>query len=162
MGGRGASSSATRFNYDFKGMKMMNDRGISNISERTANFWGNTLFNGMEVKDESNNYVRVNRVSDDGDKIIVNVSEEHLFNTRYGKGLILDENHVLWINNWQVNNNFRAKGNEIVLDKKYFKPVDSTRSFDNFTENEDLLQWKTWVKLAKDQQKARGGAFWEK
>ena len=105
-------------------------------------------FNGLNYKECSNKYFTMNRVSDDEQKIVVKVSEEHLLETKYGYALILDYNHVVFLKNWQVDHNYF--GNEVLLAKEYFV-VKEWGEFENFGEEPQNLDWNTWVKAAKDQ-----------
>ena len=52
-------------------------------------------FEGLGVKDRSNQYWEIDRVNQLGNKIIVKVDDVHIFPTKYGYGLRLDD-CVVW------------------------------------------------------------------
>ena len=105
-------------------------------------------FGGLNKRRASNQYWTMNRVSEDESKIVVKVADEHLLETRYGYALILDRNHVVFVKDWQVSKNYF--GNEVVLTKEYFN-VKEWGTFNDFCENEEVLSWKHWLEIAKNQ-----------
>lgn len=90
-------------------------------------------------------------MSDDETRIVVKVANNHLFQTAYGYGLILDSKHVIWLKNWAVSENWF--GNEVMLTKEYFIPkeYDKINKDEFMVENEKELKWETWLELAKTQ-----------
>lgn len=53
-------------------------------------------FSGLNYKEKSNKYFTMNRVSEDENKVVVKVDSVHLFETKYGYALILDNTHVVF------------------------------------------------------------------
>lgn len=115
-------------------------------------------FEGLNHSQYSNKYMTMNRVNADETKVVVRVADCHLFETKYGYGLILDEKHVLWMKDWQVSENWY--GNEVLLNKEYFNVKESNRTFDDFDENDEALTWEHWVEVAKSQQDAGTEVRW--
>lgn len=113
--------------------------------------FNNFRFDGLEAKDISNKYMTMNRLNSDETKIVVKVGDSHLQKTRYGFALILDTNHVVFVKDWQVDQNYY--GNEVLLTKEYFN-VKEWGSFDDFGEEPKNYDWNTWVEAAKAQQNA--------
>ena len=105
-------------------------------------------FNGLNYREFSNKYFTMNRISEDEQKIVVRVADEHLLETKYGYALILDNSHVVFLKNWQVDSNFY--GNEVLLTKEYFI-VKEWGEFDDFDEEPQNLEWNTWLEAAKEQ-----------
>lgn len=109
-------------------------------------------FSGLYVTDESNKYFRINRVSLDENKVIVNIGEDHLIKTRFGYALILDSKHVVFLKDWQVDCNWF--GIEVLLTKEYFKVKEWGDFSDNFDDSEDFLTWESWLNAAREQENA--------
>lgn len=105
-------------------------------------------FSGLEYKDASNKYFTMKRVSEDEKKIVVKVAESQILETRYGYALILDYNHVVFLKNWQVSDNYY--GVEVLINEDYWN-VKEWGEFDGFAEDSDNLNWSTWVEAAKEQ-----------
>lgn len=102
-------------------------------------------FEGLNCKNISNKYMTMNRVSDDKDKIVVKVADSHLQRTKYGYALILDHTHVVFLKDWQVDQNYY--GNEVLLNKKFFNPKE-WGTWEDFFEEPDQLEWDTWMNAA--------------
>ena len=105
-------------------------------------------FEGLNAKKVSNNYMTMNRISDNGEKIVVKVADCHLEKTLYGYALILDQTRVVFLKDWQVSQNYY--GNEVLLDKNYFN-VKTWGNHPLFFESDDNLTFDAWVKLAQEQ-----------
>ena len=75
-------------------------------------------FSGLEYRSKSNKYYTMNRVSEDENKIVVKVADDHLIKTQYGYALILDYSHVVFLKDWQVSCNYF--GNEVLLQREFF------------------------------------------
>lgn len=105
-------------------------------------------FSGLNMKDMSNKYFTMERVSDDETKIVVKVSDSHLVKTKYGYALILNCNHVVFLKEWQVSSNYF--GNEVLMTKEYFN-VKEWGSFDDFDNDDANLSWDSWLSTAKEQ-----------
>lgn len=116
-------------------------------------------FGGLTYYNWSNKYLRVERVDKEETKIVVRIGDEHLQKTQYGYALILDCKHVVFVKDWQVNQNFY--GSEVLLDKNYFN-VKEWGSFDEFDVNEENLDFNTWLQTAKEQMQVIGVASWAK
>lgn len=105
-------------------------------------------FNGLNYRQVTNKYVTMNRVSEDGNKIVVKVADSHLLETRYGYALILDQHHVVFVKDWQVSKNYY--GNEVVLDRNYWT-VKEWGDFDEFFDDETQYSFDEWKKVAEEQ-----------
>lgn len=116
-------------------------------------------FEGLKVRDRSNKYYELNRVSGEGAKIIVKVDDSHLLKTRYGYALILDDRHVVFVKDWQVEQNFY--GNEVLLNKEYFN-VKKWGQHEDFSPNSENHKWETWVRIARKQEAAGNKVRWKK
>lgn len=119
------------------------------ISEKKKGFF-DFIFEGLDWEQKSNNYVTCKRVNEAEDKIVIKVGENQIYKTMYGYALILDVNHVVYLKDWQVSDNYFGK--EVVLDKKYFNLKKTTKDLScDFAENEELLKFENLVKIAKEQ-----------
>ena len=105
-------------------------------------------FEGLNYKNISNKYMTMNRISDDKDKIVVKVADSHLQKTKYGYALILDHTHVIFLKDWQVDQNYY--GNEVLLNKKFFN-VKEWGAWEDFFEEPEQLEWDTWMNAAIEQ-----------
>lgn len=117
-------------------------------------------FNGLDYESYSNKYFTMNRISKDENKIVVKVANEHLIKTIFGYALILDENNVVFLKNWQVSENYF--GNEVLLTRQYFNVKEWGKHTDFFGINKNNHNFDTWLKIAKEQQKAENIVKWEK
>ena len=108
-------------------------------------------FEGLNHHRISNKYLSMNRVSDNKEKIVVKVGDNHILETAYGYALILDSKNVVFLKNWQVSQNYY--GTEVLLDKNYFN-VKKWGNFENLfiEENEEEHKFETWLKAAKLQE----------
>lgn len=109
-------------------------------------------FAGLNLRDKSNKYFTMDRVSADESKIVVKVADEHLLQTKYGYALILDCSHVVWLKNWQVDRNYY--GNEVLLTKEYFVVKEWGDFSEHFCDEPDNLTWENWLNTAKVQDAA--------
>ena len=108
-------------------------------------------FEGLKHHRISNKYLSMNRVSENEEKIVVKVGDNHILETAYGYALILDSKNVVFLKNWQVSRNYY--GTEVLLDKNYFN-VKKWGNFENLfiEENEEEHKFETWSKAAKLQE----------
>lgn len=116
-------------------------------------------FAGLDFKSASNKYWTMKRVNADESKIVVKVDESMLQPTRYGYALILDDKHVVFIKDWQVNINYF--GCEVLLTKEYFN-VKEWGTWESFGDEPQNLEWAEWLRVAKLQQDAETVVKWEK
>lgn len=171
MGGRGARSglsggvgiNATKHNRQ---MELLNDTDfksrtnkahLKNLKE-TYNDFNNYRFDGLNHNMQSNNYMTMDRISKDGDKVVVRVANSHIVDTKYGYGLVLNKDNVVYLKDWQVSKT--NYGNEVLLNKKYFTPKKSSRTFSDFDGSTELLDFSSWQKAAKAQQKEGTNVKW--
>ena len=105
-------------------------------------------FSGLEYRSKSNKYYTMNRVSEDENKIVVKVADDHLIKTQYGYALILDYSHVVFLKDWQVSCNYF--GNEVLLQREFFN-VKERGKHDEFELNEKNLNYDYWLEAAKAQ-----------
>ena len=106
-------------------------------------------FAGLNHREKSNKYFTMNRVSEDENKIVVKVGDSHILKTKYGYALILNAEYVVFLKDWQVDQNFY--GNEVILTKEYFTPKKWGDFSDNFGYEEENLDWNEWLETAKEQ-----------
>lgn len=106
-------------------------------------------FEGLNFRSVSNKYFTMDRTNSDDTKIVVKVASEHLLKTKYGYALILDRNHVVFIKDWQVSDNYF--GIEVLLTKQFFNVKEWGDFSDEFFEEPENLNWNTWVEIAKEQ-----------
>lgn len=108
-------------------------------------------FKALNYRDVSNKYLTMDRVSDDNNKIVVNVGDEHLLPTKYGYALILDEFNVVFLKKWAVDINYF--GNYVLLNRDFWqvKKFKHNRHFDFIGENKNLHDFDFWVEAANDQ-----------
>lgn len=118
----------------------------------------NSVNRGLKPRYTTDNYITMNRVSDTGDKIVVKVAKGQIFETRYGYGLILDKNHVVWLKDFQVYTS--SYGTEVILNKNYFNVKQWGDFSDQFAKNEENYKFETWVNAAKEQEKAGNIVKW--
>jgi hypothetical protein len=117
------------------------------ISKKVQEF-NDFRFAGLNWKQQTNKYITMNRVSEDGTKVVVKVADSHIFKSKFGYGLILDRTHVVWLKDWQVSDNYY--GIEILLDSKYWTPKEWGEHEDFDDEPENLL-FSTWADTAAEQ-----------
>lgn len=116
-------------------------------------------FPKMNARSETNNYWTMDRVGNDGNTIVVKTADSHLIKTKYGYALILDRENVVFLKEWQVNQNYY--GNEVMLNKPYFN-VKKWGNHLDFGKDSENLKWETWLDVAKRQQDAGNQVKWEK
>ena len=109
----------------------------------------------------TNKYVTMDRVSEDGNRVVVRVADEQLFKSQYGYGLILDDSHVAWLKDQNVNRNFY--GNEVVINKQYFKAKEWGDFSSKFGKSETGAEFTFdhWKKVAQEQAAAGTKVEWE-
>jgi hypothetical protein len=110
--------------------------------------FNNFRFAGLDYKEASNKYFTMKRVNAEQTKIVVKVAPDHLVKTKFGYALILDKTHVVFIKDWQVNNNFY--GTEVILTKEYFN-VKEWGDHNEFAISDEFLSFEKWVEVAKAQ-----------
>lgn len=103
-------------------------------------------FDGLKCREVSNKYFTMSRVSEDKNKIIVKVDDNHIVKTRYGYALILNAEYVLFLKEWQVDQNYY--GNEVLLNKEFFIPKKWGDFSLDFEFEEDNLDWNEWLNTA--------------
>lgn len=103
-------------------------------------------FDGLKCREVSNKYFTMSRVSEDENKIIVKVDDNHIVKTRYGYALILNAEYVLFLKEWQVDQNYY--GNEVLLNKEFFIPKKWGDFSLDFEFEEDNLDWNEWLNTA--------------
>ena len=124
-------------NYKFKGFAEEQFRKISN---KYTDFTGN-------------------QVSEDGNNAVILISDEHVFNTRYGYGVIVDASHVVWVKPWQVWGINRTNTAYAINFARDFYTVkeygDFSGNFCNDLENSMLGDFDKVVKIANEQAELR-------
>ena len=117
------------------------------MSGKKADF-NDFRFDGLNWRQYSNKYLTMERVSDDKNKIVVKVADEHIIQTKFGYALILDHSHVVFLKSWQVNNNYY--GTEVLLTREYFN-IKEWGEHEDFDEEPENLDFNTWLEAAKEQ-----------
>lgn len=127
-------------------------------------------FEGLGYE-ETNKYGQLTkRVSDDESKIVVNISRNQIFLTRYGYGLKVGHDKVVWLKGWQAftvadwyATEMTAHSYQVVLSKENYIVKQSTREFDDievgdcasdsdFEKANGYHSWEDMVDLAKRQE----------
>lgn len=122
-------------------------------------------FEGLDPKIATNKYLYMNRVNADETKVIVRFSKEQVFKTSYGYGFIVGQNHIVWLKDWQVEDNYYSQAfdaYEILLNKEFYNVKDATKPFDDIYVDNDkgFYDWDDIVAIAKEQQEAQKGVSW--
>ena len=124
-------------NYKFKGFQEEQFKKISNKY---------TEFIGKQVSEDQNNAV-------------ILISEEHVFATRYGYGVIVDSSHVVWVKSWQVWGINRTNTAYAINFSREFYNVkeygDFSENFSDDLENSMLGDFDKVVKIANEQAELR-------
>ena len=115
--------------------------------------FNNFRFEGMSPSYEKHS-INAKRISEDGNKILVDVAPEHLFKTRYGFALILDRTHVVFIKDWCVLNG--SWGHTLVLLNRQYFNVKEWGEWGEFDEESELGDFDAWLEVAKQQADAKG------
>mgnify|MGYP000359422801 CR=1 FL=1 len=103
-------------------------------------------FEGLDARKISNKYMTMKRVSDDKNKIVVKVGDSHILKTKFGYALILNAEYVVFLKDWQVDQNYY--GNEVLLNKEFFIPKKWGDFSLEFGYEEDNLNWEEWLNTA--------------
>lgn len=136
-------------------------KGVKNMEESRTKTFNDYRFSGLNARRKSNKYLTMDRVSSDGNKIVVRVAVSHLIKTRYGYALILDCDHVVFVKDWQVNRNYY--GNEVILDREYFNAKKWGEHYEfGESENGEELTFDHWKKTAELQEEAGTKVEWQK
>lgn len=149
MGGRGATSGVP----------------IREISFKDGDF-DKFRFGDLRPRRDSNAYYEVDRINSAKDKIIVTVPSERVFQTKYGYGLILNADHVLWLKSWQVGRGKLWNGSRyevhtnVLLQKNYFNPSKANYERTDYPYERVSLTWQEWEGYARAQSK-NGRAYWK-
>lgn len=104
------------------------------------------FWNFEDVFEADEVYFFNNRISKDKKEVILKISEDKVFETKYGFGIYLANNKVIFINNWQLSINFTGE-TEVYLKKEYFKTVCATKQ----VESDIPDTWDKIIELAKTQ-----------
>lgn len=121
---------------------------MKQISKKTAEF-NDFRFEGLNWRVQTNKYYTMDRVSADESKIVVKVGDSHIISMRFGYALILDVNHVVFLKDWQVSQNYY--GSEVLLQKSFFN-VKEWGDFEDFDEEPQNLSFERWLGIAKLQE----------
>lgn len=125
-----------------------------------ANKWEReNVYQNLDLKNASNKYDSITNVSEDEQTISIRTS--NLFKTRYGYGLMVGNNKVVWLKDFNVCEHDWYDYTVAVLIKKYFTVKDydfkskDIRTVDgdatsNFTFDAENT-WESLVEIAKEQ-----------
>lgn len=103
-------------------------------------------FEGLDARKISNKYMTMKRVSEDKNKIVVKVGDTHILKTKFGYALILNAEYVVFLKDWQVDQNYY--GNEVLLNKEFFVLKKWGDFSLEFGYEEDNLNWEEWLNTA--------------
>ena len=103
-------------------------------------------FEGLDARKISNKYMTMKRVSEDKNKIVVKVGDTHILKTKFGYELILNAEYVVFLKDWQVDQNYY--GNEVLLNKEFFVLKKWGDFSLEFGYEEDNLNWEEWLNTA--------------
>lgn len=128
-----------------------------------SEFDENYKFKGFKPEQfykESNKYMTLRgaQVSEDGENAVILLSAEHVFPTRYGYGVIVDANHVVWIKDWQVWGQTRNNHYVINFSKTFYQVKEYGGFSDSFSygvEDSLLGTFDSVVKIANEQTELR-------
>lgn len=163
MGGRGASSGNSSYAQMRAHNKEMHDSMPARTKNSKSGKFNEFRFKGLDwykqSMSKSSSYLRMNRVSEDGDKVVVRVADSHIKPTRYGDvQLQLDRQHAVYLKHWQVESHTDpysgANGYEVVLDRKYFKPKETRYANKDFSSDKSRLSFDHWRKVAESQDRS--------
>lgn len=115
-------------------------------------------FSGLNHTKLSNKYFTMRRTNEAEDKIVVNVGENHLVRTKFGYALILDQKHVVFLKDWQVDQNYY--GNEVLLQKEYFNVKEWGEHTDFAMSDIEELNFDKFLEIAKLQDEAGTFVRW--
>lgn len=112
-------------------------------------------FAGLDAHATAQGLLTMKRVT--SDRIIVRVGANEAFHTRYGYGLHLDGESVLWLKKWQVSES--AAGTEVLIFGRMFIPkLFAGNGFETrFNAGKDAqkrLDYEWWYERAEKQAEA--------
>ena len=105
-------------------------------------------FEGLNAHQVSNKYLTMNRRNDSNSRLVIKVASSNIRKTQYGYLLILNRKNVVFLQDWQVSDNYF--GVEVLLDKKYFN-VKEFGNWEDFEADDTYLIFDNWVKVATEQ-----------
>lgn len=105
-------------------------------------------FGGLNAHQISNEYLTMDRVSEDETRIVVKIAASNIVETKYGYAVIINRTHVVFVKKWQVSDNWY--GIEVILDKNYFVPK-KWGERDDFEDDGGYLTFDAWLNIAKAQ-----------
>ena len=121
------------------------------MNQNQENEYIEKRFPGMCAHEVSYNYWGMNRISDDGETIIIRISGEILLKTTYGFALPIASDTVIFLKDFQIHQN--PEETNVILKKQYFK----TSKWGNHPDFEEMdpekESWNYWLQVAKEQQK---------
>lgn len=105
-------------------------------------------FEGLNAHQVSNKYLTMNRRNDSNSRLVIKVDSSNIRKTQYGYLLILNRKNVVFLQDWQVSDNYF--GVEVLLDKKYFN-VKEFGNWEDFEADNTYLAFENWAKVAEEQ-----------
>lgn len=122
---------------------------MKDISKKKQDF-NEFRFAGLNAHQYSNKYLTMKRINEEKTKIVVKVAENHIRTTKFGHLIILDNSHVIFIKDWQINRNFY--GSEVIFDKQFFHAREFG-DWEEFGADDTYLSFDGWLKVAEAQSK---------
>lgn len=163
MGGRGASVKSSK-KYDDKQI-ISEKRKYSGFNSKDefvmSKFDAEYTYKGFgsrQIIKDSNKYSRLegSHVSKDGNNAVLNIGSSHIFQTKYGYGVIVDAKHTVFVKPWQVWGTNRANGGYVVnFNRQYYNVKKYGDHSANFAQGgkDALTNFDKVVKMAKQQEK---------
>lgn len=118
---------------------------------------------GLNARSLTNKYWTMDRVSADGNDVVVRVNgDTHIQDTKYGKALLLDQHHAVFLRDKDVAEGYY--GTEVHLNRQYFKVKEwgdwGKRGL--YGTNTDNHSFDNWASIAKEQAAAGNEVRWKK
>lgn len=161
MGGRGSGSAS--FSAMSKNAQRHEKYLAGELRTRVTKndkFRMDTAFKGLNYSkvrsSKSSGYIYADRVSKDGENIMVLFAPSHVRQTPYGFAIQLDEKHVQYVKDWQVypqESPYKGfQGINVAFSRKYWKPKETKYTNDDFIGNSQMLNYSEMLKIAREQQ----------
>lgn len=146
----GQTVKSIKFFLDLSPLGTYNKEKQSTKGKTMSRDFNKFRFEGLNYHVLSNQYWAMNRFNEEETKIVVKVADSHVFETKYGYALILDNTHVVFLKRWQVSPAPYENGYEVMLNKQFFT-VKEYGNHEEFFDNEEALTFEHWLQVAKEQ-----------
>jgi hypothetical protein len=142
--------------------------------KKKDNSFANFLFEGFELKNSSNKYLRIAPINETKTKVILSIPTDTLFHTKYGAGVRLTPDTIIWVKSWQFSEvNVAVYGGEnedevlgyartysVVFDKAFTKISQNTSDLEAAAleynkEVTDENLWDTLLEIAAQEEEVK-------